>query len=325
MPADNLAYKDELVDPAEEKPRMVGFDEKAMAGKLRELQNQARLAETAAAAAKVGGTAMQAGGGGMRLAGKAAPAADVGSGVGVQEVADPSASNFDTIDEADGELGDEGYEAQEFAEGAESGNQQQAGYDMASDGKHSSGDDGGNNGGKEVKPDGNDEGLSDKSGVSSRLKSLQNKARGAKQGADASTGKISPSSAVSAGTSWLLRWAWPAIIPTFGFSILYIDLHVFCYLVFGEQFFCKLGREWVPKGMGPLGDEAYKKGGKAIELIEVNIFLLVNIIFWSVVGGALSLLVMVANWLAAGTWEKVKIMWDLSWDGLKALIDLFVK
>ncbi len=44
----------------------------------------------------------------------------------------------------------------------------------------------------------------------------------------------------------LLRGAWSNLIPTFGFSLLWIDLHFLLNMVFGKKLFCDLGEEWIP-------------------------------------------------------------------------------
>lgn len=49
-------------------------------------------------------------------------------------------------------------------------------------------------------------------------------------------------------TSSLLKAAWQNIIPTFGLSVLWIDIHIFLSQVLGKDLFCSLGSEWFPKG-----------------------------------------------------------------------------
>ena len=49
-------------------------------------------------------------------------------------------------------------------------------------------------------------------------------------------------------TSNLLKSAWQNIIPTWGLSVLWIDIHIFLSQVLGKDLFCSLGSEWFPKG-----------------------------------------------------------------------------
>lgn len=54
----------------------------------------------------------------------------------------------------------------------------------------------------------------------------------------------------------LLQSAWTNLIPSWGLTLLYIDLHVFFSLVFGKDLFCDLGEEWT---MGKSGMSIGKK------------------------------------------------------------------
>jgi len=46
-------------------------------------------------------------------------------------------------------------------------------------------------------------------------------------------------------TSSLLRSAWINLIPSWGLTLIWIDIHVFLGMVIGNKFFCKLGEEWL--------------------------------------------------------------------------------
>ena len=75
-----------------------------------------------------------------------------------------------------------------------------------------------------------------------------------------------------AGTSQLLKWAWGAIIPSFGLSLIYINLHVFLHWVLGDKFFCKLGEEWKPQLALTGGKEiaeSFGSAGKIAGIIEI--------------------------------------------------------
>ena len=54
----------------------------------------------------------------------------------------------------------------------------------------------------------------------------------------------------------LLQSAWTNLIPSWGLTLFYIDLHVFLGLVFGKDIFCDLGEEWT---MGKTGMSVGKK------------------------------------------------------------------
>jgi len=81
-----------------------------------------------------------------------------------------------------------------------------------------------------------------------------------------------------AGTNKALRWAWLTLIPSFGLSLIYINIHVFLRFVFGEKLFCKLGEEWIPKQISAVGGEAGKRAGKSIGIVEVMGLLMLDLL-----------------------------------------------
>lgn len=48
-------------------------------------------------------------------------------------------------------------------------------------------------------------------------------------------------------TSALLRSAWVNLIPSWGLTLLWIDIHVFLRQILGKSMFCKLGEEWTDR------------------------------------------------------------------------------
>lgn len=50
-------------------------------------------------------------------------------------------------------------------------------------------------------------------------------------------------------TSKLLQEAWINIIPSWGLTIIWINIHVFLGMIFGNNFFCKLGAEWIDENI----------------------------------------------------------------------------
>src|SRR5680860_1764773 len=51
------------------------------------------------------------------------------------------------------------------------------------------------------------------------------------------------------GTSELLRLAWINLIPSFGLTLIWINIHAFLSLVIGKDVFCRLGDEWLTGGI----------------------------------------------------------------------------
>ncbi len=135
-----------------------------------------------------------------------------------------------------------------------------------------------------------------------------------------------------AGTNWLLRWAWGALIPSFGLTLIYINMHLFLRQIFPHAF-CKLGEEWAPKLAQTGGKEIAKSfggAGKIAGIIEIMGLLFLDLAVLMIVIIFLGLIVMIIDFITGGVWEKIEDIWTLtktftglSWSGIKALIDLF--
>ncbi len=89
-------------------------------------------------------------------------------------------------------------------------------------------------------------------------------------------------------TSRLLRQAWYCLIPSWGLTSVYINLHVFLRFVLGKDLFCKLGDEWFPKQIQNIS-------GKAIGIIEAMVLLFINIIIAVIILIILSIIVFVVD------------------------------
>ncbi|MDP2708503.1 MAG: hypothetical protein Q8O93_00405 [bacterium] len=128
-------------------------------------------------------------------------------------------------------------------------------------------------------------------------------------------------------TSNALRWAWLTLIPSFGLSLIYINIHVFLRMVLGEKLFCKLGEEWIPKQVSAIGGEAGKGLGKSIGIVEVMGLVFLDLMAFFIILAVLGLLVMIATWLGASWWGKLGMIYDalksMGWATIKALVSLF--
>lgn len=72
------------------------------------------------------------------------------------------------------------------------------------------------------------------------------------------------------GLSSLLRSAWINLVSSFGLTLIWINIHVFLGMVFGKNFFCKLGEEWTDRpGKSTVNNnETVKQAGKAVGTFE---------------------------------------------------------
>lgn len=130
-----------------------------------------------------------------------------------------------------------------------------------------------------------------------------------------------------AGTSNILRWAWITLILSWGLSLIYINIHVFLKAVFGEKLFCKLGEEWLPKQATDAAGEAGKVVNKSIGIVEVMGLLFLDLVVLFIIFGTLALIVMIVDFMQAGFLQKAWLiiggLTNLSWEGIKALYNLF--
>lgn len=91
--------------------------------------------------------------------------------------------------------------------------------------------------------------------------------------------------------SSLLKSAWTNLIPSFGLTLIWINIHVCLRYVLGKELFCSLGEEWLPKGM-PSNPEGVKKN--AVILERIGLFLL-DLVAMLVVLVLLSIIAMIVS------------------------------
>ena len=124
-----------------------------------------------------------------------------------------------------------------------------------------------------------------------------------------------------AGTNGLLRWAWATLIPSWGLSLIYINIHVFLRMVLGDSLFCKLGEEWIPKKITEAGGESGKMAGKTIGVGEIFLWGLLNALVLAVVFVAGIILVLLVDIIV----NPISTAWNFGWgavfDAIKSLFN----
>lgn len=110
-------------------------------------------------------------------------------------------------------------------------------------------------------------------------------------------------------TSSLLRQAWYALIPSMGFSLLWINIHVLGTFVFGKEIFCELGDEW------PVKIDSYA---------EWALFLALNLLAILLIMAILGFLAMIVNFMMHPL-DAVVTFIKLGWSAVSALANLFYK
>lgn len=91
-------------------------------------------------------------------------------------------------------------------------------------------------------------------------------------------------------TGGLLKSAWTFLIPSWGFTLIWINIHVFLSWVM-SGIFCKLGDEWIPKSMK-------KISGKASAMLRVGegmLLLTLDSLALLIIGGIIAIIVVVLN------------------------------
>lgn len=122
------------------------------------------------------------------------------------------------------------------------------------------------------------------------LRAQQNQTRQQQDGTEdednSESSQPEPPSAMSKVTASWLKAAWINLIPTFGFSALYVAIHQMMSQIVGPKVFCKLGQEWVPKEISALDGGKTEEMGKKLGCVETAGCCVVN--------SCLGLLIMIA-------------------------------
>lgn len=101
--------------------------------------------------------------------------------------------------------------------------------------------------------------------VEARQKKAAEAAETANAQKKAETAKPNP---VNSCSGSCLKKAWLNLIPSWGLTLIWINIHAFLSTVLGEKMFCKLGMEWVPEQLKKAQFEEAKKLGKVAGTFE---------------------------------------------------------
>ena len=120
--------------------------------------------------------------------------------------------------------------------------------------------------------------------------------------------KVTAPAKIASGRAW--QWSWFALIPSWGLSLIILDILWFGSLV--TNLIAKPGEEWIPKKALAAGGDAGKLAGKAIGIVERMGLGLLNFIAFLIVMAVLAIIV----WIADNT-ILVKVaetgVWVLEW------------
>ena len=107
-------------------------------------------------------------------------------------------------------------------------------------------------------------------------------------------------------TSGALKWAWGVVIPSWGLSIIYINMHVFLRFIFPDAF-CKLGNEWLPKAAK--GSSNAKNVTGVFGIVEIAALVLIDLILFFIILAIIYFVVIIADILAHPLKAAIHIAW----------------
>ena len=81
----------------------------------------------------------------------------------------------------------------------------------------------------------------------------------------ASKPKVNP---ILEATDNLLKSSWENLISSWGFTLLWVDIHVFLNSIFGPSAFRDLGEEWVPDSIKKVGGGKVKQASSLMRIVE---------------------------------------------------------
>ncbi len=133
--------------------------------------------------------------------------------------------------------------------------------------------------------------------------------------------KVKELNGAKIATNRLLAFSWLNLIPSFGLSLIWINVHIFMHTLF-PSVFGKLGEEWVP-GQAQAGEAsgATKTANKAIGIAETLELVFLDLLFILLILGAIAILMFlfdaifgilgyIFDWLDLGTAEEARRLYD---------------
>jgi hypothetical protein len=122
-------------------------------------------------------------------------------------------------------------------------------------------------------------------------------------------------------TDKLLQAAWEYLIPSFGLTLIWIDIHAFLNKSLGPWAFCDLGEEWLPaEARKALGKSDSAKSSVALikKTEEIGCGCL-NLGCLFITIGIIALIALIAEALA----HPFQVLWDLTKTALSSFFDIF--
>ncbi len=120
-------------------------------------------------------------------------------------------------------------------------------------------------------------------------------------------------------TGRALRWSWLSFLPSWGLTLIYIDIHVFMHFVLSDVF-CGLGEEW------RIGIVDKNAEGRA-KIAEIIIWALINFLVLAAIALILAIIVLLVQVVAYpydALMTGVQMIGDLIADTVGDIIEFFL-
>ena len=126
--------------------------------------------------------------------------------------------------------------------------------------------------------------------------------------------------AVQVATSSLLKGAWLSLIPSFGLTLIYLNLHpLIAAMLPGSvgKSFCKLGDEWLPPAVQKMA------GSKIGRYVEPAALLALDLLVLALILAILVLIKIIVDFATASNLDKARMIGEFYGSYFSALGDLF--
>jgi hypothetical protein len=133
------------------------------------------------------------------------------------------------------------------------------------------------------------------------------------------------------GTSELLKDAWINLIPSWGLTLIWINIHAFLSLVIGKEVFCRLGDEWTTGGIsggaksinaivgGQSGNITIKNGGSCANIGESMVLAILDLALIVIIIAILSIVAMLLK-VVDNPLDFLSALFGWVWSSAKGII-----
>lgn len=119
-------------------------------------------------------------------------------------------------------------------------------------------------------------------------------------------------------TDGWLKSAWTNLIPSWGLTLFYIDIHYFLNKVFGPSAFRELGEEWIPSGLDKVSREKSKSAASLLRIVEGSGCGCMNLGCLFLIIGFLSVVTMIVS-VISNPLDNIGAIFGFLWHIIKSI------